>query len=148
MTQNCKNIYQAARMSAGMTQERAAELICSSVRSIAAYETGERIPADDVVVRMVEIYGTQFLAYQHLRNNMEIAKSILPDVTPTTLPLAILKLQKEVNDFIRVRDELTEITCDGIIDESEMPRFNEIQKELDDVCQSILALKFTLKGEG
>jgi len=95
---NSKNIYQAARLAAGITQERAAELICVSVRSIAAYEQGERIPADDIVVKMVEVYDTQFLAYQHLRINMELARGLLPEVKPTTLPLAILKLQKEIDD--------------------------------------------------
>ena len=41
-----KNIYQAAREAAGMTQERAAELIGLSVESIRSYETEKRIPAD------------------------------------------------------------------------------------------------------
>ncbi len=147
MIQNSKNIYQSARMSAGLTQERAAELIGTSVRSIAAYEAGERIPADDIVVRMVEIYDTQFLAYQHLRANMELAKTILPEVCPTNLPMAILRLQKEINDFLRVRDEMTDIVCDGIITDEEMPRWNEIQKELDDICQAILSVKYAKESD-
>lgn len=147
MMQNNSNIYQAARMSAGITQERAAELIGTSVRSIAAYEVGERIPAEDTVVKMIEIYGTQFLAYQHLRSNMELARSFLPDVCPTNLPMAILRLQKEINDFLRMRDDMTDIVCDGVITAEEMPRWNEIQKELDDVCRAILSLKFTMKGD-
>ncbi|PKM71491.1 MAG: transcriptional regulator [Firmicutes bacterium HGW-Firmicutes-16] len=146
MMQNSKNIYQAARMAAGITQERAAELIGTSVRSVAAYESDERIPADDVVVHMTEIYGTQFLAYQHLRKNMEIARTILPEVSPTNLPMAILRIQKEVNDFLKVRDEMTEITCDGIIDDREQERWIQITKELDDICQAIITLKFV--GEG
>jgi len=149
MSQNGKNIYQAARMAAGLTQERAAELICSSPRSIAAYEAGERIPADDIVVKMVEVYGTQFLAYQHLRSNMELARSILPEIVPTTLPLAILKLQKEVHDFLRVQDEMIEITCDGIISADELPRWTEIMKEMRDVCQAIMSIEFSvMKGDG
>ena len=140
--QNSNNIYQAARMAAGITQERAAELLSVSVRSIAAYEQEERIPADDIVVKMIEVYDTQFLAYQHLRVNMELAKGILPDVQPTTLPLAIIKLQKEVNDFLHLRDDMMEITCDGIITEDELPRWQEICKELDDICQAIISLRY------
>lgn len=143
MIQSDKNIYQAARMSAGFTQERAAELLCTSARTVSAYEAGERIPADDIIVRMIEIYGTPFLAYQHLRNNMEIARNILPDVNPENLPVAILRVQKEINDFLRVRDEMLEITCDGIIDASEHPRWDVICKELDDICQAIITLKFS-----
>ena len=54
---NMKNIYQAAREAAGMTQERASELIGLSVESIRNYETEKRIPADETVIKMAEIYG-------------------------------------------------------------------------------------------
>lgn len=40
-----KNIYQAAREAAGMTQERAAELIGLSVESIRSYETEKKNPS-------------------------------------------------------------------------------------------------------
>lgn len=142
MTDNGRNIYQAARMAAGITQERAAELIGCSVRSIAAYEQGERIPFDDVVVRMTEYYNAPFLGVQHLRQNTELARNILPEVAPTSLPQAILHLQKEVNDFLKLRDEMIDITEDGIIDEAEKPRWDAIQQALDDVCSAILALKY------
>ena len=41
MTDNSVNIYKAARMASGLTQERAAELLGCSTRTIAAYEQGE-----------------------------------------------------------------------------------------------------------
>ena len=34
------NIYQMARLAAGLTQEKAAELLDASVESVKAYETG------------------------------------------------------------------------------------------------------------
>lgn len=141
MTDNSVNIYKAARMAAGITQERAAELIGCSVRTIAAYEQGERIPFDDVVVRMVDIYTAPYLGNQHLRQNSEIARQILPEVRPTNLPQAILHLQKTVNEFLKLRDEMIDITEDGVIDEAERPRWKVIEKELDEVCQAILAIK-------
>lgn len=142
MNDHNRNIYQTARIAAGLTQERAAELIGLSVRSLAAYESNERIPADDVVVRMVDVYGTQFLAFQHLRNNMELARTILPEITPSNLPMAILRLQKELNDFLHLKDEMTEIVCDGVISENEVDRWNAIMKELDDIEQAILSVRF------
>ena len=51
-----RNIYQAARESAELTQERAAELIGLSVESIRSYESGKRVPNDDAVIKMVVIY--------------------------------------------------------------------------------------------
>ena len=139
-----RNIYQTARISSGLTQERAAELIGVSVRSLAAYEGGERIPADDVIVRMADVYNTQFLAYQHLRNTMEAARSVLPDVTPQSLAEAVLRLQKEINDFLQIRDTLIEIACDGVITDEEQPLWEKCLKEADEVGRAVTALKFAI----
>lgn len=142
MSSENRNIYQTARESAGITQEKAAELIDVSVESVRAYESGRRYPPDAVVIRMIEIYGTQFLAYQHLRNSVELGKKCLPEIEFKDLPTAILRLLKEVQDFVALRNEVIDITCDGIISEDEMPRWKQILKELDQVSAAILALKF------
>lgn len=55
------NIYQAARKAAGLTQEAAAERLAVSVESMRAYETGQRLPGDDVVTRMMAVYDAQYL---------------------------------------------------------------------------------------
>lgn len=137
-----RNIYQIARESAGITQEKAAELLDISVESIRAYEGFKRIPPDKVVVNMIEIYNTQYLAYQHLRNSKEDLQNYLPTIDIKDLPTAILRLQKEVTDFLIVRDELIDITCDGVIDNDERPRYDKILKELDDIAEAIMSLKF------
>lgn len=146
MYSESRNIYQRAREAAGLTQERAAELIDVSVESIRAYEGDRRIPPDMVAMSMVEVYGTQHLAYQHLKNSAEVARRYLPDISEKTdIPSMILRLHKEVNDFLPLRDSLIEITYDGDISDEEMPRFNAIMKELDDIFAAILAIKFREK---
>ncbi len=138
-----RNIYQVARESAGLTQEKASELLDISVESLRGYEGFKRIPHDKIVVRMIEIYNTQFLAYQHLKNSKdEELQSYLPNINIKDLPSAIIRLQKEVNDFLKIRDEIFDITCDGIIDEDEKPRYDKILKELDDIAEAIMSLKF------
>ena len=137
-----RNIYQIARESVGLTQERAAELLDISVESIRAYEGFKRIPPNKVVVKMIEIYNTQYLAYQHIKNNSEDLQSYLPNINLKDLPSAILKLQKEVSDYIKVKDDLIDITYDGVIDDSERPRFEKIIKELDDIVEAVMSLKF------
>jgi len=137
------NIYQTARESSGLTQEKAAERIGVSVESIRVYEAGKRIPPDDVVVRMIDIYNTQYLAYQHLRQNVMAASAIMPqNLKILSLPEAILRLQKEVSDFVKLRDEMIDITCDGIISDDERPAWNTIVKELNDITEAIMNLKF------
>lgn len=54
MQNDCANIYQSARKIAGLTQERAAELLGLSARSLADYEAGLRLPPNDVADRIVE----------------------------------------------------------------------------------------------
>ena len=61
MQGNCKNIYRTARIVAGFTQEKAAEMLGISVRSLADYETGVRLPPNDVVNDMVMCYANTIL---------------------------------------------------------------------------------------
>ena len=110
MSSEYRNIYQIARESVGITQEKAAELIDISVESIRAYESGRRIPPGYIVIRMVDIYDARYLAYQHLKAE-EVGQKFLPEIDIKDLPSAILRLQKEVTDFLKSRDELIDITC-------------------------------------
>lgn len=142
MVQQYRNIYQIARESTGLTQERASEYLDISVDSLRAYEGDKRTPPDHVVIKMIEVYDTQYLAYQHMRTRDDVGKSFLPNVEIKDLPAAMLRLQKEVNDFIKLRDEMIDITCDGVIDENEKERWGIILKELNDVADAIMALRF------
>ena len=144
--QEYRNIYQNARESSGFTQEKAAELIGVSVESVRAYETGRRIPPTHIVVNMVDVYGKQYLAYQHLRNADDIASLYLPSIDVANMSAAVLKLLKEVADFVGKEQELIEITCDGIIDEDERPRFDKIMNELNDIVQAYFSLKFSVEN--
>jgi transcriptional regulator with XRE-family HTH domain len=137
------NIYQSAREGAGLTQERAAERIGVSVESVRMYESGKRIPPDDIVVRMVDIYDARYLAYQHIKENVKAVSSIMPmNLKVMDLPEAILRIQKEVTDFLRLRDEMVEIAYDGVISEDERPRWNVIVRELDHITEAVMNLKF------
>lgn len=142
MDKGYRNIYQIARESTGMTQNKASELIDISVESLRLYESGKRVPPDKVVIKMIDIYNAQYLAYQHLKTSAEVGQKYLPDVKITELPIAILRLQKEVKDFIDCEDLLIKIGSDGRVDENEMIDFKHILHELDEVVEAIMALKF------
>ena len=142
MSSEYRNIYQIAREASGFTQEKSAELIDISVESLRAYEGGKRTPPDKIVIKMIEIYDARYLAYQHLKTSAEVGQTYLPTIELKDLPTAILRLLKEVNDFITCKDELINITCDGVISEDEKDRWNLILKELEDVERAILTIKF------
>lgn len=137
-----RNIYQVARESAGYTQEKSSEMMGISVESLRSYELDKRVPPDKTVIKMIEIYDTRYLAYQHLKTAAEVGIEYMPEVNLIDISTAILKLQKEVNDFLKLKDDLLDITCDGIISEDEKPRWSIILKELDDITGAIMSVKF------
>lgn len=149
MQSNCKNIYQAARKIAGLTQERAAELLGLSVRSLADYETGVRIPPNDVAERMVTVYNSQLLAVQHLRNSSQFCRGLIPDVQSMALPEAVLTLVDAVYDFAddRLDRELIDIARDGVISEDERERFDRVVDKIRAITAAALALTFIAKEE-
>lgn len=142
MVQEYRNIYQIARESTGLTQEKSAELMDISVDSLRAYEGGKRIPPSKVVIKMIEIYNTQYLAYQHLRMSEEVGQKYLPDIEIIDLSTAVLNLQTQVGDYIEREKRLVRIASDGKISGDEKCDFEKIIKELNDVIKAIFTLKF------
>ncbi|KDR95935.1 Helix-turn-helix domain-containing protein [Peptoclostridium litorale DSM 5388] len=142
MSKSCRNIYKTSRVNAGFTQEQAAEILTVSVRSLADYETGKRIPSDEVVCAMVRTYDAKHLAYMHLKENTLVGRTYLPDVEFSDIAKSVLKLQKEISDMRKVNDSMIEIACDGIIDEHEEEEWKGIAKEIGDVAGAAMALMF------
>lgn len=138
------NIYQAARKAAGLTQEAAAERLAVSVESMRAYETGLRLPGDDVVTRMMAVYDAQYLGAQHLQCKPWLLPECVMMAKPEPLPVAVIKLVRRVMAFAEAHrsDQLMEIAEDGVISEGERDLFDEIATELGDIVQAALALEY------
>lgn len=147
MSPEYRNIYQIPREAAGLTQERAAELIGVSVESVRAYESGRRVPPDETVVKMIEIYNAQYLAYQHLKTSAAVGQQYLPDVKFKDLPSAILNVLNDLSEFVKCRDDMIAITCDGKIDANEQPRWDTILDKLDKLVGAALCVKFVKPGK-
>jgi len=148
MQNDCTNVYQTARKVAGLTQERAAELLGLSLRSLADYEAGLRLPPNDVADRMVTVYNSQLLAVQHLRNCTQFARDLLPDVQAMALPEAALTLIDAVYDFAddRLDRELIDIARDGVISENERDRFEHVVDKIRDITAAAIALATMPRG--
>lgn len=137
-----RTIYKVARLYAGYTQESAAELINVSVESMRAYERGVTVPPSVIVVRMIEVYNTPWLAYQHLKMSDPVGQRYLPDIDFRDLPTSVLQLQKEMADTNSVSRDMIEITCDGRVDKHEESGWNKVHKELRDLIGAALAVIF------
>lgn len=145
MQGRCGNIYKAARKSAGLTQEQAAELLHISVRSLAEYEAGRTIPPDDVVCRMIEVYGAEWLGYEHLKHSTEVGRRYLPDLELTDLAKSVLRLQKEVADVETIKPKMVEVACDGEVHPHEEEVWHKVTKEVLEMAGAALAVVFSQK---
>ena len=142
MQNDCRNIYKTARQVAGLTQERAAEMLGISVRSLADYELGIRVPQNYVVDGMVTVYNSQLLGIQHLRESANMARNLLPDVQEMRLPEAVLTLIDAIYDFAddRVDRELIDIARDGVITEDEKERFDRIVEKIRTITSAAMVV--------
>lgn len=138
----CENIYKNTRRAAGLTQEEAAELLHISPRTLLEYESGRIIPPDDIVCKMVEVYGAKHLAYLHLKNSTEVGRRFLPDLHILDLPRSVLKLQKEVKDVTDINHHMVDVACDGMVEEHERETWQIIEKELMEMVGAGLEVIF------
>lgn len=146
MKDSLQNIYKTARITAGHTQERWAELLGVSAESVRLYETGKYLPSDEIVTRMSEVAVMPVLCYWHLKNKSGVANDLLPDVATVPLPQAVLQLLVEIRNFKEDLDTLLVIAADGYIDNSEKDRFADIVDALDGIIKASWTVKYSEGG--
>lgn len=134
MAENFQNIYKAARRAAGLTQVAAAMRLYLSVETIRAYETGKRIPPNDIVELMVICYDAQYLAYQHLREHNALAHRIVP--MAARLYDRLSQVQRD-NSL----DRLQAIASGGTLDDERRAELNSIIADLRQIVSTGLELK-------
>lgn len=150
MESKARNIYKRARRERGLTQEFAAECLEISPDSLRAYENDMRIPPNDVVDRMIDLYEAEWLAPMHLRASTQLAEDIIPSIRPG-LPFgqAVCRLYRLLNDFVVIKDhdmELMRIAEDGVVADSELEPYNRIMDELlVGIVQAALEVRYSDK---
>jgi transcriptional regulator with XRE-family HTH domain len=145
MKQPCKNIYKSARLFAGLTIERASEMIGVAPRTLAGYEKGEYIPPADIVTKMCEVYRTDWLAYQHLQSSNPLGQKYLPEIDFSNLPMMVLRFQKEMADANKVAGDMVEVTCDGKVEGQEKEVWSRVTKEIRELVGAGLSVLFAQK---
>lgn len=138
------NIYRQARETAGMTQQRWAEMLGVSTEAVKQYEAGGYTPADDVVLSMADISGLQILGTWHLRRKSAIGAGVIPPVQRLPLPQAVVQLLAAIQTFEQRHhaDALLIISADGHVDAEEEPRFKECVRDLQPLIQSAMQIDY------
>lgn len=128
MHEEYPNCYKRARKATFLTQEEAAERLGLSAESLKQYEGGRRVPPDEVVAKMCEVYEIPWLALEHAAETDELG--VLPEVAPKPLPMASIALTNRLRAAADRLGGLLQIAEDGVIDEGERPAFEEIAEDL------------------
>ena len=143
MPEEYRNIYKTSRKAAGLTQESAAERLGISVESLRAYESGQRIPPNEVVELMVILYNAQHLAYQHLRETNAMYGRVVPEVPLCSVLEASARLTNRIYAFADSHADrrLMRMAEDNVIDPVERPEFDAILEDLQEIVEAALALR-------
>lgn len=144
-----RTMYARHRNAAGLTQEKAAELLGCAVRTVQAYESGEIIPPDYVVALMCDVYPAPMLALEHLRASSSMGRALIPEVSRLPLAQAACQLIYQIQDFTSKNrpQDLVWISSNGKVDEGEEQIFREIVGELEGIVQASIQLRYA-QGTG
>ena len=143
MESEYRNIYQNARRTAGLTQERWAEVLGIGPDAVRKYESGIITPSDEVCLRMCEVAGQWILAYWHLNQKSRLAGTVLPELTKRSLSEAVLNLLVRVEEFSRGGlEDLKRLASDGKIDSTEVMAFGDALQELRELIAAAYELQY------
>lgn len=144
------NMYFKARKKAAIYNEKlysregAAELLGISVSTLADYELGNTkvVPVDKVVL-MSDLYNAPELIAGYCVNECPV-HGFLPLATEVKniqgITLRLLRGFNE-NELMAMKEDLIEITEDGIISDEELPKLKAIVKKLDKIAEVISEMK-------
>lgn len=140
MSNDCENLYKICRVSAGLTQEQAAELLAIAPRTLSDYERDQARVPDDTVARMAETYNAPLIAYYHLRRFSPLGK-YLPDLqepqTHGDMAFQAIIARDELGPAV---DCIKRLVADGVIDSDEQGQFSECITALRRVYGKILSV--------
>lgn len=140
-----RSMYARHRKAAGITQEKAAELLGVAVRTLANWEAGIYTPPDDMVARMCDAYPAPMLALEHLRASSALAAGLIPEAAQLPLAQAVAQLLYCMRVFEQRHraDDLIWISSNGQVDEGEQTvRWCEISDELQDIVRAATQLRY------
>lgn len=142
-----KNIYQTSREGQGLTREAAAEKLefISSDR-IEKIENEKTVPHPEEILAMADVYKNPALCNYFCSNVCPIGQEYIPEVKVKDLAQITVEMMVSLNNLVKERDRLLEITVDGEITHDELPDFIKIQNELEKMSMTIDSLKLWLSN--
>jgi len=145
-TRENKTIYQLYREAAGLTMDKASELMESvSVSRIEKIESGKSNPYPEEVLSMASCYKAPDLCNHYCSNECAIGKIYVPKTKDKDLANIVLEVIATLNSLEKHKDRLIEIAADGKVEEDELKDFDFIKAELEKVSGSVDSLQLWLE---
>jgi transcriptional regulator with XRE-family HTH domain len=130
-TRENKNVYQLSRERAQLTREAAAErMVFLTSARIEKIESERSAPHPEEVLAMAEAYGDPMLRNTYCTRECPIGKKYVPRAEEKSISQITLDMVVTLNDLMRDRDRLMEITVDGTISDEEQKDFRKIRENL------------------
>lgn len=148
MNEKCKGVLKTFRERAGYTQEEAACELCLSVHTLSNYESyslevRKHLPPEETVLKMAELYQSDYMKILFLNETNLIFRSIFSNVELLDLPTAFIKFQSETEEVHELENKMRKVILDNRIDDHELEVSGLFLKELMESAMSSLSLAFS-----
>lgn len=143
-----KNIYQLAREEAGLTREKASELMAGiSDDRIEKIESEKVLIRPDEVLQMSRCYKKPELCNLYCSRECAIGIEQVPEIKEKDLPIIALEILSVMRFLEKEKDLLIDIAADGRLSEEEIPAFEVIRTHLESLAGTVDALNLWLQKQ-
>lgn len=137
-----KNAYFRRREELKLTREQASELLETIPPERIEKIENERVePHPDEIKLMAEKYKAPELCNYYCSNQCPIGQQYVPEVKISNLSQIVLSMVDSLNDIQDNQKRLISITADGVIDDTEIDDFVDIQEKLEKISITVEALQ-------
>lgn len=141
-TKDNKTTYQIAREKLGLSREKASELTGIEQSRIERIENEKinKIDAYDVVA-MAEAYKEPMICNHYCTNDCPIGMKYVPEVKIEGIKEITVEMLASLNALDEQKIRILQISRDGMVDDTELEDFVQIQKELEQISMAVEALQ-------
>lgn len=142
-----KTVYQLSRERAGLTREAASERMeFVTAARIEKIESERSAPRPEEVLAMAAAYADPMLRNAYCTQACPIGKKYVPRAQARSISQITLEMVVTLNELMRDRDRLMEITADETVSEEEQEDFRAIRENLDRMSSAIESLRLWIDG--
>ena len=148
---NGKNAFKFCREMAncgkGMSRVEASLELHVSMEMIGAYERGETVPPEDVVLQMANLYEAEWLVLWYLNEYSSSFNALLGEFTNfgDDIQNDALTLVNRIEKVKGVGFEVAEVVEDGEIDRAERQRLDKLLQGLMELARVVIRIRCSSK---